>query len=66
MTSRTSVTHTRSADWRQPHNMDTCGVAQTHTRTLTDITQTALPAVWAETLEGVDPVDAGASVLTGR
>lgn len=34
------------------------------THTLTNITQAALPAVWAETLEGVDPIDAGASVLT--
>ena len=33
---------------------------------LTNITQAALPAVRAETLEGVDAVDASASVLTGR
>lgn len=31
-----------------------------------DITQAAVPAVWAEALEGVDAVDAGSSVLTGR
>lgn len=48
------------------------GLSDTHTHTiiitliLTNITQTALPAVWAETLEGVDAVDASASVLTGR
>lgn len=31
-----------------------------------DITQAAVPAVWAEALEGVDAVDAGSSVLAGR
>lgn len=32
---------------------------------LTWIAQTALPAIWTQTLEGVDPVDASTSVLTG-
>lgn len=42
-----------------------CTFAVSHTLLLTDITQTALPAVWTETFEGVDPVDACSSVLTG-
>lgn len=38
----------------------------THTHTLTSVTQAALPAVWAEALEGVDAVDAGSSAPTRR
>lgn len=30
-----------------------------------NITEAALPAIWAETLEGVDPINASASIFTG-
>lgn len=31
-----------------------------------NVTQGPLPAVWAETLERVDPINAGSSILTWR